>query len=510
MDAICIHQDDLEERGRQVRRMAQIYSLTSRVNVWLGPEGNDSSYALDIVCELGTMADDEGFLQGSIKLQDIRVDERNTIRYSIRSFLAVHHLLDREWFRRLWVRQELHLGREAAIISCGYASQPWLRLGTGIRVLDFNDYTYPVSCESESIIFRTNKPRARHIVELGEIGAIRELLEMARDAECSDPRDKVFAILGMVGPSEQKVTDGVVPDYTLSAEDIFADLFENISNHHQNLWLLRYCDSARDGDYNPTWSPDWSTSSSTLEHDEQYADAQSAMSIRRIDPLRLRCEGCVAAIIKMSKSTTISKTDSGYSSWKAFQNHLGTVKFDEEMTHIASHDLLNAYSDLITQGVYAETLIPPDRRDQCSLEDARALVKSVATGESTVVTKELRSFGVFQAIMAAALPGRAWITTDTGHIGLAPSSVQPGDSVCILLGCGTPIALTPGSGGGRRVLGSCYIHGLSQGETLLGPMPADMKLVRREIPTNSDGGFKIHTRKSCPNWIHGLTGKSSK
>ena len=35
-DAICINQDDLEERGRQVERMADIYKTARQVVVWLG------------------------------------------------------------------------------------------------------------------------------------------------------------------------------------------------------------------------------------------------------------------------------------------------------------------------------------------------------------------------------------------------------------------------------------------------------------------------------------------
>ena len=110
-------------------------------------------------------------------------------------------------------------------------------------------------------------------------------------------------------------------------------------------------------------------------------------------------------------------------------------------------------------------------------------------------TQEFRDRVLRQVRGSALLAGHG-LQLITGHIGLAPSSVQPGDSVCILLGCGTPIALTPGSGGGRRVLGSCYIHGLSQGETLLGPMPADMKLVREGDSNQFRWGFQdTHTKE---------------
>ena len=47
IDAICVNQQDLEERSRQVERMADIFAKASRVVVWLGPESSDSSVAID-------------------------------------------------------------------------------------------------------------------------------------------------------------------------------------------------------------------------------------------------------------------------------------------------------------------------------------------------------------------------------------------------------------------------------------------------------------------------------
>ena len=35
VDSICINQEDIEERGRQVRLMAEIYAYANRVVVWL-------------------------------------------------------------------------------------------------------------------------------------------------------------------------------------------------------------------------------------------------------------------------------------------------------------------------------------------------------------------------------------------------------------------------------------------------------------------------------------------
>jgi hypothetical protein len=51
-DAVCINQQNTEERGMQVRFMARIYNLAFEVMVWLGPEDEDSHLALDLLRQI--------------------------------------------------------------------------------------------------------------------------------------------------------------------------------------------------------------------------------------------------------------------------------------------------------------------------------------------------------------------------------------------------------------------------------------------------------------------------
>ena len=47
VDAVCINQQDQEERAQQVSIMRSIYSKGSKVIVWLGPASGDSKVALE-------------------------------------------------------------------------------------------------------------------------------------------------------------------------------------------------------------------------------------------------------------------------------------------------------------------------------------------------------------------------------------------------------------------------------------------------------------------------------
>lgn len=52
VDAVCINQDDLEEKMTQINLMGDIYSLAERTVIWLGPAENDSDVAMDAVRDL--------------------------------------------------------------------------------------------------------------------------------------------------------------------------------------------------------------------------------------------------------------------------------------------------------------------------------------------------------------------------------------------------------------------------------------------------------------------------
>lgn len=52
IDAICINQQDLEERASQVKMMGQVYRTASTVRVWLGADSEDDKDAISILQEM--------------------------------------------------------------------------------------------------------------------------------------------------------------------------------------------------------------------------------------------------------------------------------------------------------------------------------------------------------------------------------------------------------------------------------------------------------------------------
>jgi hypothetical protein len=83
VDAICINQRDRQERGHQVRYMAKIYGKAHCVVVWLGQVEDNSDRAFEEIRARNKWSDSS--------------DDRMIKQ-------AVLALLQRPWFRRIWVR----------------------------------------------------------------------------------------------------------------------------------------------------------------------------------------------------------------------------------------------------------------------------------------------------------------------------------------------------------------------------------------------------------------------
>lgn len=96
VDAVCINQEDKEEKGHQIQLMAAIYAKANRVIIWLGE-------------------DQDG---GARALESIRTAGENSVGPSNEepSQQAILQLLKRSWFHRIWV--STNCIRSAVVTKC--------------------------------------------------------------------------------------------------------------------------------------------------------------------------------------------------------------------------------------------------------------------------------------------------------------------------------------------------------------------------------------------------------
>ncbi|KAK6600797.1 het domain protein [Botrytis cinerea] len=208
IDAICINQEDLNERGHQVQLMAKIYSKASQVVVWLGEAADNSDLALEEIV---------------IAANQSEISSRKTTRK------AIIALLQRPWFRRIWVLQEAAAARHI-LIMCGLVEIDGYAFCAGLNASNVYLEAYPRLqrlIRSVTYLMKEATLRPRYATSSSDnfsldIRPLSELMETYYTREATDDRDKVYALLAMC--SDSPTSAGLLPDYTILWEQLFQQL----------------------------------------------------------------------------------------------------------------------------------------------------------------------------------------------------------------------------------------------------------------------------------------------
>jgi hypothetical protein len=222
-DAICINQDDTEEKNAQVALMGMIFYFAQAVFVWLGVEADYSFIMMTPIVLLN-------FLSG--KGLPFGINKRPSASEQLEMWEATLAFCRRPYWRRAWVVQEIALARGEIYAYCGPSVVRYRALVAGIDLLlmkwhHTDPEVAPWKREENNI---ARKRIAEILQELDQFkppkagpSGIRDLFDVLiryADTECSDPRDKVFAFLGMATDTSASDCTFKV-DYSKSVIEVF-------------------------------------------------------------------------------------------------------------------------------------------------------------------------------------------------------------------------------------------------------------------------------------------------
>ena len=148
---------------------------------------------------------------------------------------AVLALCERRYWRRIWVVQEI-MAAERIEVICGQKSVEWRCMDQVIKKLqrvvtngriEHHPYAAAVleSYAGQMFEHKTmweNLPAAFRVVPL------ERLLEMFQNLECSDIRDKVYALLGLTGRGDLSGQQHVIADYSKKLEEVYVDVLRAV------------------------------------------------------------------------------------------------------------------------------------------------------------------------------------------------------------------------------------------------------------------------------------------
>jgi hypothetical protein len=129
IDALSIDQSNNEEKGMQVGMMGKNFRFAFRVIAWLGPEANESGRAMEILGHIGSqiIVDWNSLIITAAPdcAQPSLVNKTAAVDLDSEDVAAIHHLISRQWYERLWVRQEIFLANSQAVVRCGSQTLLW-------------------------------------------------------------------------------------------------------------------------------------------------------------------------------------------------------------------------------------------------------------------------------------------------------------------------------------------------------------------------------------------------
>ncbi|KAK4452024.1 heterokaryon incompatibility protein-domain-containing protein, partial [Podospora aff. communis PSN243] len=231
VDAICIDQLNIRERNHQVQAMTAIFRGAQRVVVYLG----EAEPVVDRLVEYIT-EDQGGHLPALL------------------DFLP---LFRTRWFHRVWVLQEIAVARSALLVL-ERRSLDWQELVINARVFlrlvnEQRQYIPLPPVLAFGLQSTSNGPSAANLTV-----DFLSIMRVSRDCSCKDPRDKIYAVLGLADtdsrpPLEADYSSNASPRPVYSRFAVWhvsRTLTPRILEHVEGL--SRLAASAM-----PTWVPDW-------------------------------------------------------------------------------------------------------------------------------------------------------------------------------------------------------------------------------------------------------------
>lgn len=478
-DAICIDQENTQERNLQVQAMTSIYQKAAKEAIWLGPEAQSSNMAFELLNTLYQNHDSPAHIRTIISSPDSRA-----------AFLALVALFDRDYWSRLWVVQEVINGNNKTVY-CGTSSLPWeiCRIASDVLLEYCSDLTDAFMHVTGAAAISASGYTCTHQLVCGGPAVLHDLRDDRGEADllkvlfyhqrkyCTDPRDRIYGLLGALSPSKR--LDFPV-DYSIPVRELYIDVVGNLLTTTQSFDVI--CASINFPVHQnlhglPSWCPDWSQRRRILPiwHDFRGFSAAGASKARVAF-----CKGSkrrtleVSAILLdkitscgMTLNTPVDKNSMlmvFYQWWCKLIHTNGYKQEDHE-----------AFCRTISCGQVPDTWTPREWLERtyrtfasgllgrCPEMPLHSHLMSYVQNFAPLSPAEQKQ--TLDEDFTNAMTGRCFATTHSGLLCLGSGALQAEDLVCVPLGSSTPIILRK-RGDRYTFIGDIYVDGYMDGKAI--------------------------------------------
>ncbi|KAF4980028.1 hypothetical protein FZEAL_3890 [Fusarium zealandicum] len=292
IDAVCINQENLEERAHQVTLMNQIYSQASTVRIWLGEANPGVQACLSLTrdmynhnhryclggkgCSCPGTAHLLSLDEIDEHMQSLRNEGQAETFHGMAEIFRLHSkawspeiidlagwygntqlsflmsvLFENPWFTRVWVIQEA-LSSSNALVHCSGEQVPWeelIEVNSWLGRTEFKLQNPHITSQTiMAPIWKALKPKGTtnslaspiEAQPTSELSSILDVFLAGLDLKATDPRDKLFALLTFADETHVsgKLDELIRPNYDKSAQRVFADFTRWWIREHGSLSIL--------------------------------------------------------------------------------------------------------------------------------------------------------------------------------------------------------------------------------------------------------------------------------
>jgi hypothetical protein len=350
------------------------------------------------------------------------------------------------------------------------------------------------SDESMSIVraaVARHNPRSRNS-SLSLASLLKVTYIFRKGLEASDPRDHIFAFLGM---SADAADLRIVPDYSKSKTQVFTEV-AMVLIEQMGLEVLTWCEfRASPGEkcHLPSWAPDWSSSflkplgKFNQTTDFRYmASGDSAPRFRFLNgsnefPILCLSGIQVDNIFAVGHALTHCRvSDITWLTNDQDPNYRLQLEWLSDIEQLSKH-CKNVYGSpqALEDAIWRTPITDLEftsageyQRASTTMQKGYLLYRmgflraTMSRRELQQRSDDLRLVAMFWRPMVSRSSGRRYFVSHRGYLGVGPSTTSPGDVIAIILGLDTPFVLRAIGENRYQIVGEAYVHGIMDGELM--------------------------------------------
>lgn len=512
-DAICINQADDDEKSAQVAMMGKIYQGGKQTLAWLGSSDCWTGMAFEYFktaprqmsgvsssTELYEESTDESQYRPrdrSAKLQVRHLQHVWGILGNSLSYLRFRSILDRPYFERAWIVQEIVLSAKVVLIC-------------GKHEITADELLYRGFHEPKWIV-----PLRASLIDhsIGELWDNRkrycldEIITKLSHTKTSDPRDKLYSALGL----HQNCPECglMVVDYSKDVDEVFLEATKLLllRSPYLDLLSMSHCTSWHDAKQFPSWV--WNPQPRSSEFHLSWAEAHAkkpftaskcwesrpqfrgqmlgllgyvfdkveivgkpmpAQSEVATHSFTLEVLRCYFSWIQVSKICDQDiPEDESNKRMRAFRCTLKPLKekFDIKYSNWTDDEDTKNFSSFNEEIIkrFGKFFFPGGNetsiRARLQLWTAVESFRWQLLGRTAVAETWFRF--IYYRGSIRAIFDRCFVRSEQGNYGLCPRDTMENDRLVLLQGANVPLVLRP-SGQNWILVGECFFYGVMYGE----------------------------------------------